>query len=79
MAEPFAGWIDTLVASGAILMTGGIGLMNYVIGHDQVIADLVPVDYCCNGIIACAAYNASKSNFMVVNCGSSFKNPVTWA
>lgn len=52
--------------------------MNYVIGDNNVIADLIPVDYCCNGIIACAAYNAMKNNFMVVNCGSSFNNPVTW-
>lgn len=57
-------------------MAGGIGFMNYVIGDENVISDIVPVDYCCNGIIACAAYNAYKNNFLVVNCGSSYQNPL---
>jgi hypothetical protein len=76
--EPYPGWIDTLAASGALMMTVSLGLVNYVYGEESNIADIVPVDTCVNGIIACAAYNANKNNFMVVNCGTSHKNPTKW-
>lgn len=53
--DPLPGWTDTFSAAGGLTLAGGIGIVNYVNGYGGNIADLVPVDYVSNVIIAATA------------------------
>lgn len=61
--EPIEGWTDTFSAAGGITLAGGVGIVNYVHGNGNNIADLVPVDFVSNIIIAVTALQANKSQF----------------
>jgi alcohol-forming fatty acyl-CoA reductase len=56
--EPVPGWTDTISAAGGISLGGGIGIINWVHGHGDNLADLVPVDIVSNIIIAGSALQA---------------------
>lgn len=76
--EPVPGWTDTFSAAGGLSLAGGSGIVNYVRGKGENIADLVPVDYVSNSIIVATAFEANKPNIAVVHCGTSHANPITW-
>ena len=76
--EPLNGWTDTLSAAGALSVACGAGIINYVPGHNDIISDLVPVDFVSNTIIVCTAIEACKPKLAIVHCGTSHQNPVTW-
>lgn len=58
--EPFEGWTDTFSAAGGLTLAGGVGIINYVHGNGNNVADLVPVDFVSNIIIAATAIKANK-------------------
>lgn len=76
--EPMPGWTDTFSAAGGLTLAGGIGIVNYVRGHGDNIADLVPVDYVANAIIVATAMEANKPKLTVVHSATSHVNPITW-
>src|ERR1700733_4865303 len=47
-AEPSPGWTDTFSAAGGLTIAGGLGLINYVCGNGDNIADIIPVDLVAN-------------------------------
>lgn len=49
--EPYPGWTDTISAAGGLSLTGGIGIVNWIHGSGDNIADLIPVDVVSNMII----------------------------
>jgi nucleoside-diphosphate-sugar epimerase len=51
MKLPVPGWTDTISAAGGLSLIGGIGVINYIHGHRNNIADLIPVDIVSNMII----------------------------
>lgn len=55
ISEPLPGWTDTFSAAGGLTLAGGIGIVNYVNGNGNNTADLIPVDYVSNIIIAATA------------------------
>ena len=55
MHEPTPGWTDTLSAAGGLSMAVGTGMVNYIYGKFENIADLVPVDIVSNIIIVSTA------------------------
>ena len=59
MNEPCPGWTDTFSAAGGLSLAGGCGIVNYVYGDGNNIADLVPVDIVSNAIIVATAQNAN--------------------
>lgn len=77
--EPMPGWTDTLSAAGGLSYAGGSGVLKYVYAKEDNIADLIPVDYVCNGIIASTALLANKPALTVVHSNSSNSNPITWS
>jgi hypothetical protein len=77
--EPMPGWTDTLSAAGGLSVAGGSGVLKYVYAKEDNIADLIPVDYVCNGIIASTALLANKPALNVVHSNSSNSNPITWS
>lgn len=58
--EPFPGWIDTFSAAGGLTLAVGLGIVNFIKGDGNNIADLIPVDYVSNSIIVAAAMEANK-------------------
>ena len=77
--EPYPGWTDTFSAAGGLSLAGGIGIVNYVYGNGENIADLIPVDYVSNAIIVATAQKANRAGLTVINIGSSHQNPITWS
>ena len=73
------GWTDTLSAAGGLSVAGGSGVLKYVYAKVDNIADLIPVDYVCNCIIASTALLADKPGLTVVHSNSSHSNPITWS
>ncbi len=51
MHEPMPGWTDTISAAGGLSLVGGIGIVNFIHGKKDNIADLIPVDIVSNMII----------------------------
>jgi hypothetical protein len=51
MNEPIPGWTDTISAAGGLSLVGGIGIVNYIHGKKDNIADLIPVDLVSSSII----------------------------
>jgi Male sterility protein len=51
MHEPMLGWTDTISAAGGLSLVGGIGIVNYIHGHRDNIADLIPVDIVSSSIL----------------------------
>jgi hypothetical protein len=51
LKEPYPGWTDTISAAGGLSLTGGIGIVNWIHGNSNNIADLIPVDLVCNHIL----------------------------
>lgn len=76
--EPLPGWTDTLSAAGGLSLAGASGVLNYVYGKYDNIADIIPVDYVCNAILVATALKANKPGLTVVHSNTSHKNPVTW-
>jgi len=58
--EPLPGWVDTFSAAGGLSLAGGIGIINFVRGNGNNVADLIPVDYVSNSIIVAAAMEANN-------------------
>ena len=69
--EPMAGWIDTIAAAGGLTLAGTIGILNFVYTKYENIADMVPVDICCNATIVATAWAAYKRGFQLVHVGTS--------
>lgn len=76
--EPVPGWTDTFSAAGGLSLAGGTGIVNYVRGDGDNIADLVPVDYVANAIIVSTAMEANKPGLTVIHSATSHVNPITW-
>lgn len=76
--EPVPGWTDTISAAGGISLGGGIGIINWVHGHGDNLADLIPVDIVSNIIVAGTALQAGDPCLRVVHSTSSQRNPLRW-
>lgn len=76
--EPVPGWTDTFSAAGGLSLAGGMGIVNYVRGHGDYIADLVPVDHVANTIIVSTALEAYKPKLTVIHSATSHANPISW-
>lgn len=50
--EPFPGWIDNYNGPTALFAACGKGILRSIIGDKKLAADLIPVDYTANMIIA---------------------------
>lgn len=77
--EPMIGWTDTLSAAGGLSLAGGVGVLEYIYGKKDNIADIVPVDYVSNAILVSTAIQARKPPALtVVHANTSHQNPITW-
>jgi alcohol-forming fatty acyl-CoA reductase len=78
--EPLQGWIDNANGPTGIILASGKGLLRTMMGKRDALADLIPVDLCCNLIIAASWFRGSRKTdkCLVFNCTSGQLNPLNW-
>jgi len=77
---PVKGWTDNLNGPGGFYLAVGHHLLRAIRGDPNAIADIVPVDFCANMIIA-AAWKVSScpcEQVPIYNCTSGSRNPLPW-
>jgi hypothetical protein len=73
LKEPVPGWTDTISAAGGLSLTGGIGIVNWIHGNSNNIADLIPVDIVSNHILVGTALQANKPELKIMHSASSHR------
>lgn len=78
--EPVQGWIDNANGATGIVLASGKGLLRTMYGKRDAIADMIPVDLCCNLIIAAGWFRGSRKTdkCLIFNCTSGQLNPIKW-
>ena len=75
--QPFKGWTDSASAAGGLSLLTGLGILKEVHGDGLATFDIVPVDYCSNGLLVATAHADMYKNFAAIyNCSSSLSNPI---
>jgi alcohol-forming fatty acyl-CoA reductase len=78
--EPIKGWIDNMYGPTGIVVGCAVGLLRVLYIHKENKAEIVPVDYCVNSMLACA-YDASENSYdepPIYNYVSAKDNLITW-
>ena len=52
LREPEPGWIDAVSAAAAVVLSALLGILKFMPGSPDVVADIVPVDFVVNTILA---------------------------
>lgn len=78
LSEPLPGWTDTFSAAGALSLATSLGLVRYLNGGGNNVADIVPVDFVVNGIITSAALLANKPKLTIIHSSTGHSNPISW-
>ncbi|XP_046651701.1 putative fatty acyl-CoA reductase CG5065 isoform X2 [Daphnia pulicaria] len=82
--EPLPGWIDNFNGPSGTLAGTSKGLIQIVRVDPELIADIIPVDFPINLMIAAAwdeatcCANKSSDQIRVYNCSSGSLNPIIW-
>lgn len=78
--EPMPGWIDNMYGPSGIVLGVAAGLLRVLFIEKHNTAELVPVDYCVNSLLA-ATYDIAKNTYEeppVYNYVTSESNPINW-
>lgn len=77
--EPIPGWIDNLNGPTGVIAGVAKGVLRTIYANPDVVADLIPVDFVVNLMIASAYYTAEHhKNLTIFNCCSGQLKPLTW-
>lgn len=78
--EPFPGWIDNFNGPTALFPATGTGVLRTMLGNNDAIADIVPVDTPVNLMIAAGWFRGVEKTkkLIVYNCTSGQINKLTW-
>ncbi|KAL3842113.1 hypothetical protein ACJMK2_020165 [Sinanodonta woodiana] len=78
--EPFRGWVDNFNGPSGVFAAIGSGLLRSMKGDFDATADIIPVDFVCNLIIAAAWFTAThkSSDIKIYNCTTGQLNRFTW-
>lgn len=58
--EPIKAWIDNIYGPTGLLIGTGMGVIRVILVNDKYKADIVPVDYVINGLIAASYKTATE-------------------
>ncbi|XP_055374503.1 uncharacterized protein LOC129607499 [Condylostylus longicornis] len=78
--EPSPGWVDNIQGITGIMMEIGRGTISTILGDENLICDIIPIDIVVNSMIG-AAWDVGKSNLnsvKIFNCTSGQIQPITW-
>ncbi|KAG8232993.1 hypothetical protein J437_LFUL013657 [Ladona fulva] len=78
--EPLAGWVDNWNGPTGMIAAAGRGFFRTMLCHEDMVADLVPVDVVIN-LLICTAWRTAIDHtpgIKVYNCTSGSQNPITW-
>jgi len=77
--EPFRGWIDSLAASGGLILGVSIGVLHFFCADSKAILDFVPCDFVSNQILVQTAYTAMEPtpNLNIIHSATTTKNPIS--
>ncbi|KAK3603205.1 hypothetical protein CHS0354_036132 [Potamilus streckersoni] len=78
--EPFKGWVDNFNGPSGLLASIGKGVLRSIKGDFHATADIIPVDFVSNMIIAAAWFTATHkpSDIKMYNCTTGQLNRFTW-
>lgn len=79
--EPIAGWMDNVMGVTGMMIGVGVGIVRTVMVYENLITDIVPVDYAVNLIIAAAwdVGNRASKTIRIFNCVSGPHSSITWS
>lgn len=76
--EPEPGWVDVISAAGAVYTAVGFGVIKFLPGRPTVIADVVPVDYVINSMLAAIPAIMGQNRWFVCHSATSSEKPMHW-
>lgn len=65
LKEPYEGWIDNFNGPSGLFVAAGKGVLRSMIGDFNAVADLIPVDYCANMMLAIAWHRVVKRHSII--------------
>ncbi|XP_022697347.1 fatty acyl-CoA reductase 1-like isoform X2 [Varroa jacobsoni] len=74
--EPFPGWVDNYNGPNGLLIALGTGVLTTLYTQLDCVADLIPVDFVANTVLAAA--HRTSNGFRVYNCTSGTQNAIKW-
>lgn len=81
MTEPLPGWVDNLNGPVGIMVGAGKGVIRSMLCNGNYHAEVIPVDFAINSLIAIAhktATNEKNTSIPVYNITQSGVVPITW-
>lgn len=75
--EPFPGWVDNYNGPNGLLIALGTGVLTTLYTQLDCVADLIPVDFVANTVLAAA--HRTSNGFRVYNCTSGTQNAIKWS
>lgn len=80
LKEPYEGWVDNFNGPSGLFVAAGKGLLRSMIGDFHALADIIPVDFCANMMLAIAWHRVVKrhSSIPVYHLTSGQLNGCTW-
>ncbi|KAG8241411.1 putative fatty acyl-CoA reductase CG5065 isoform X2 [Homalodisca vitripennis] len=85
LSEPFPGWLDNVQGANYVVASFSTGLLRSFLSNQYAVANLVPVDYTANAILALAFSVATQQwqtpqdeEIPVVNFVPTKNNTMTW-
>lgn len=76
--EPSPGWTDVISAAGAVYASVGMGVLKFLPGNGDNIADVVPVDTVVNVMLSAIPTIWQQNTTFVLHASSSASHPMTW-
>ncbi|XP_038052736.1 fatty acyl-CoA reductase 1-like isoform X2 [Patiria miniata] len=78
--EPVPGWIDNFNGPSGLFIATGMGLLRSMLADSDAIADISPVDYVVNTLIAASWHTGlhRPATTPIYNCVTSSTNPSKW-
>lgn len=80
LKEPYEGWIDNFNGPSGLFVAAGKGMLRSMIGDFNAVADIIPVDYCANMMLAIAWHRVVKrhSAIPIYHLTTGMLNGCTW-
>lgn len=77
--DPVPGWCDVVSAAGAVYVACGLGVLKFLPGNPNNVADIVPVDTVINAMLCAIPSIAGQDRYFVCHAATSTEKPLRWA